>query len=48
MNIYYMKFRFKLVKFINLEMLSPNFAAPSAPILFSLINQNYNINISIN
>jgi hypothetical protein len=34
---FYSKFRFKLVKFINFETLSPNFAAPSSRIWLYLI-----------
>ncbi len=41
MNKYsYVKFRFKMIKFSNFEIPKPNSAAPSAPILFSLIHFN--------
>ncbi len=36
MKFIYSKFKFKLVKFINFETLSPNLAAPSTAIPFPL------------
>ncbi len=35
---FYSKFKFKVVKFSNFETPSPNFPAPSAPILLELNN----------
>jgi hypothetical protein len=37
---FYRKYRFKIVKFSNLEIQSPNFDTPKSPILLSLINLN--------
>ena len=38
MKNFYYKYRFKLFKFSNFENPSPNFADPSNPILFNLLN----------
>ena len=35
---FYFKLRLRVVKFSNFEIPSPNFPAPSEPILFDLIN----------
>ncbi len=35
---FYLKSKFKVVKFSNFETPSPNFPAPSEPNLFKLIN----------
>ncbi len=39
---FYVKFRFKVVKFNNFEIPLPNFPAPPSPILLSLINLKIN------
>jgi hypothetical protein len=38
MKNFYQKFKFKVVKFSNFETPSPNFPAPSTPILLLLNN----------
>jgi hypothetical protein len=43
---FYQIFRFRLDKFSNFETPSPNYAAPTSPILFPLINFNFQYGFS--